>query len=86
MSPSSKNMGVTGNGPHPLSDIAPRAPFVKTFSNHPLLTGILYFRHTKNLEFREKCTRTIVATVLCVLQRSSEIFGPAYVMLPPSHS
>jgi len=28
-------MGVAANGPHPLSDIAPKAPLVKIFRNHP---------------------------------------------------
>ena len=28
-------MGVAANGPHPRSEIAPRAPFVNIFRNHP---------------------------------------------------
>ena len=32
-----KIMGVATNGPHPLSDIAPRVPFAKIFRNHPWL-------------------------------------------------
>ena len=30
-----KKLGVAANRPHPLSDIAPGAPLVKMFRNHP---------------------------------------------------
>ena len=74
-------MGVAGNGPHPLSDIVPRAPMDNSFRNHlwfhvsthQFPSYVIIVLTQQALLFAVSCACHKIPTLYCVVQSSVEV-------------